>query len=93
MAEADPRKTFNVHEAKTQFSRLIDRAHSGEEIIVAKDGRPWARLVPIAVEQPPRRQPGGWPELAGTPDTLWFEPMPDDELELWEGRRLEKYGL
>ena len=34
MAEADPQKTFNVHEAKTQFSKLVDRAHAGEEIDV-----------------------------------------------------------
>jgi prevent-host-death family protein len=58
MAEADPQKTFNVHEAKTQFSRLIDRAHAGEEIIVAKDGKPWARLVPIVSTEPRQRTPG-----------------------------------
>ena len=38
-------RTVNVHEAKTQFSRLIDAAHAGETILVAKDGKPWARLV------------------------------------------------
>jgi len=39
--------TVNVHEAKTHFSRLIDAAHAGETILVAKDGKPWARLVPL----------------------------------------------
>ncbi|MEA5414480.1 type II toxin-antitoxin system Phd/YefM family antitoxin [Synechococcus sp. BA-132 BA5] len=34
-------RTVNVHEAKTQFSRLIDAAHAGESILVAKDGKPW----------------------------------------------------
>ncbi|MDA0970776.1 MAG: type II toxin-antitoxin system prevent-host-death family antitoxin, partial [Planctomycetota bacterium] len=38
----------NVHEAKTHFSRLLEQAHAGQEIIVAKAGRPYARLVPLA---------------------------------------------
>jgi prevent-host-death family protein len=50
-------RTVNVHEAKTQFSRLIDAAHAGETILVAKDGKPWARLVPLETDRP-RRQPG-----------------------------------
>lgn len=50
-------RTVNVHEAKTQFSRLIDAAHAGEMILVAKDGKPWARLVPLEADRP-RRQPG-----------------------------------
>lgn len=93
MAEADPQRIFNVHEAKTHFSRLVDRAHAGEEIVVAKAGVPYAKLVPIAPEAPRRRVPGGWPQLAEIPDSVWFDPMPEDELALWEGKRLEKYGL
>lgn len=46
-------RTVNVHEAKTQFSRLIDTAHASETILVAKDGKPWARLVPLETDQPP----------------------------------------
>jgi len=38
----------NVHEAKTRFSELLERAHKGEEVIIAKAGKPYARLVPIA---------------------------------------------
>ena len=50
-------RTVNVHEAKTHFSRLIDAAHAGETIVVAKGGKPWALLVPL--EKPaPLRQPG-----------------------------------
>ena len=46
---------MNVHEAKTHFSKLIDAAHAGETILVAKGGKPCARLLPL--EQPrPRRQ-------------------------------------
>ncbi len=38
----------NIHEAKTRFSELLERAHAGEEIVIAKAGKPYARLVPIA---------------------------------------------
>ena len=37
----------NVHQAKTQLSRLLERAHAGEEIVPAKAGKPYARLVPL----------------------------------------------
>ena len=51
LAETGSRHTtervVNVHEAKTHFSRLIDAAHAGETILMAKGGKPWARLVPL----------------------------------------------
>ncbi len=50
-------KTVNVHEAKTHLSRLLDRAHAGEEIVIAKSGVPYARLVPLA-SAPPKRAAG-----------------------------------
>ena len=50
-------KTVNVHEAKTHLSRLIKRAHAGEEIIIANSGEPYARLVPLSGRQP-KREPG-----------------------------------
>jgi len=93
MAEVDPQRVFNVHDAKTQFSKLVDRAHAGEEIIVAKAGVPYARLVPLEPPAPVRRRPGGLTVLGQIPESVWFDPMPDDELELWEGKRLEKHGL
>ncbi|MBI5506280.1 MAG: type II toxin-antitoxin system Phd/YefM family antitoxin [Deltaproteobacteria bacterium] len=46
----------NVHEAKTHFSELLERAHNGEEVIIAKAGRPYARLV--ALVEPASRHPG-----------------------------------
>lgn len=95
MADADPRKMVNVHDAKTHFSRLLDRAHAGEEIILAKAGKPYAKLVPIAETgaSRPKRTPGGLKVSGPIPDSVWFDPLPDAELELWEGKRLEKYGL
>ncbi len=48
---------INIHAAKTQFSKLVERAEAGEEILIARSGRPVARLVPLA--GPARRTPGG----------------------------------
>lgn len=48
---------FNVHEAKTHFSKLLDRVGNGEEIIIAKAGKPVARMVPVA-ERPTQRVAG-----------------------------------
>ncbi|MDB5706399.1 MAG: type toxin-antitoxin system prevent-host-death family antitoxin [Sphingomonas bacterium] len=76
----------NIHEAKTHFSKLIERAHSGEEIVVAKAGKPYARLVPLEVEPKPDRKPGGLKILGDIPDSVWFDPLPDDELDAWEGK-------
>ena len=87
MAKADPQKTFNVHEAKTQLSRLIERAHAGEEIVLAKAGVPYAKLVPIDPPVPARRTPVRFKDLLGDiPDSVWFEPLSDDELDAWEGK-------
>ncbi|KAF0099612.1 MAG: prevent-host-death family protein [bacterium] len=41
-------QTVNIHEAKTHFSRLVDQVASGEEILIARAGKPVARLVPLA---------------------------------------------
>lgn len=72
----------NVHEAKTHFSRLLDKAHAGEEIVLAKAGKPYARLVPLAPATPPQRRPG---RLKGKLDDAFFEPLPEEELAAWEG--------
>ncbi|HEY0511238.1 MAG TPA: type II toxin-antitoxin system prevent-host-death family antitoxin [Thermoanaerobaculia bacterium] len=74
---------YNVHEAKTHLSRLLERVAGGEEIIIAKSGRPVAKLVRVAVE--PRR-PG---RLKGRirigPD--FDEPLPDEILAAFRGER------
>ncbi len=48
----------NIHEAKTHFSELLERAHNGEEVIIAKAGKPYARLVPVV--QAADRRPGAF---------------------------------
>ena len=73
---------INVHEAKTQFSKLLERAHAGEEVILAKAGKPYARMVPLAPATP-RRQRG---RVKGINDEAFFDPLPAAELKAWEGR-------
>jgi prevent-host-death family protein len=48
----------NVHEAKTHFSKLLARASAGEEIVIAKAGKPVARLMPIGQQEAKKRIPG-----------------------------------
>jgi prevent-host-death family protein len=64
----------NVHEAKTHLSRLLERVHAGEEIIIAKNGEPYARLVPLPGRQP-RRQPGTLGDAVEIPKAF-FDPLP-----------------
>ncbi len=51
-------RTVNVYDAKTQLSRLLESVEQGEEIVIARAGRPVARLVPVADARP--RVPGRW---------------------------------
>lgn len=75
----------NVHEAKTHLSKLLERAHAGEEIILAKAGEPYARLVPLA---DPKAAAPVLGRLAGTlptfDDEAFFGPLPEEELAAWE---------
>lgn len=73
---------INVHEAKTHLSRLLDRAHAGEEIVLAKAGKPYAKLIPLP-RGAQKRKPG---RLKGKLDPAFFDPLPDEELAKWEGR-------
>lgn len=72
----------NVHEAKSQLSKLIEAALRGEEVVIARNNKPVVRLQVL----PQRRGKfkfGLLPELSGTaPDFL--EPMSEEELQLWE---------
>lgn len=69
----------NVHEAKTHLSRLLERVRAGEEIILSKAGRPYARLVPLG--EPAPRRPG---RLKGRVTDAFFDPLPEGELKAWE---------
>ena len=73
-------RTVNVHEAKTHFSRLIDAAHAGETIVVAKGGRPWARLVPLEAAAAVRKPGVLTGVLRLPPPEVLLEPLPEEEL-------------
>lgn len=75
-------RIVNVSDAKTHFSKLLEQAHAGQEIILAKAGKPYARLMPLA-EEPLRRRPG---RLEGRVGAAFFEPLPEAELDAWESR-------
>ena len=70
----------NVHEAKTNFSKLLELAHSGQEIILAKSGKPYALLTSLPPEQS-RRKPG---RLPGKVPDSFFDPLPEEEIAAWE---------
>ena len=75
---------INIHDAKTHFSRLVDQAAAGEEIIIAKAGKPVARLVPLA----PVKKKRVLGQLKGmiTLSDDFDAPLPDDILAMFEGR-------
>ena len=75
-------KPVNIHEAKTRLSRLVAAAEAGEEVVIARSGKPVARLVPYEAPSVKRRF-GSMKGRASTTDAF-FEPLPEDELALWE---------
>jgi prevent-host-death family protein len=77
-------KPINVHAAKTHFSRLVDRAADGEEIVIAKAGKPVARLVPLA--PPARRRRGGLLRGKIKIAANFDAPLPRDVLRQFHGR-------
>jgi len=73
----------NIYEAKTHLSKLLVRVREGEEIVIAKAGKPIARLVPV-VERPARRLPGSAKgKVSIAPD--FDAPLPESILEVFEG--------
>jgi prevent-host-death family protein len=76
-------RQINIHEAKTHLSRLVDEAADGEEIVIAKAGKPVARLVAL--------EPARQPRVPGLlKDKIWIAddfdaPLPEEILALFEG--------
>ncbi|MFT4187203.1 MAG: type II toxin-antitoxin system prevent-host-death family antitoxin [Aeromicrobium sp.] len=71
--------TVNIHEAKTRLSELLARVEQGEEVLIARAGRPIARLN--SLDEPTPRV-FGFMDLAVT--DAFFEPLPEEELAAWE---------
>ena len=76
-------QTINIHAAKTHFSRLVEQAAAGEEIIIAKAGKPICRLVPLAPERKERRKLGIAAGEWVVPDDF-DAPLPDDVLDAFD---------
>jgi prevent-host-death family protein len=78
------RVIYNLYEAKTALSRLVDRAAAGEEIVIAKAGSPRAKLVPMPHSRKPRK-PGGWEGRVRIGKTFGA-PLPKAIRDAFEGR-------
>ena len=74
--------TVTIHAAKTNLSRLIERACKGEEIVIARGDEPVVRLVPITAA--PRGRVFGAMHGKARVDDAFFEPLPPAELAAWE---------
>ena len=72
----------NVHEAKTHLSRLLVQAENGEEVVIARNGKPVARLSPVRKRG--KRQPDAFKGKIVIPESF-FDPLPEEELRAWEG--------
>jgi prevent-host-death family protein len=74
--------TVNIHEAKTHLSRLVEQAAAGEEIVIAKAGKPIAKIVRLSPAEPRLRL--GLLKGIGTVPDDFDEPLPDDVLRSFE---------
>lgn len=80
-------KTVNIQEAKTHLSRLVEQAAGGEEIVIAKAGRPYVRLVSCLPERTPRTL-GGWEGRVRV--AADFDETPQELIVLFEGASRSK---
>lgn len=75
--------TVNVHQAKTQLSRLLKQVEGGEDVVIARNGTPVARLTRL--QKPGKPRFGSW-EGRITLDDSFFDPLPEEELAAWEDK-------
>lgn len=81
---------INIAEAKAKLSALLDRALAGEDIVIARAGKPLARLVPIQQRQPRKR--GAWRDWK-IPDDVLLEPMDPEDMDAAEGKYTDEFGI
>jgi prevent-host-death family protein len=79
----------NIAEAKAKLSSLLARTLAGEDIVIARAGKPLARLVPVA--KPPRRK-GAWRGWQ-IPGEALLEPMEAEDLDAAEGKHTDEFGI
>jgi prevent-host-death family protein len=73
-----------IHHAKTNLSKLIARVEAGEEIVIARGKQPVAKLTAVTARKG-KRVPGRLKGKLNIPDSFFFDPLPEEELRLWEG--------
>jgi prevent-host-death family protein len=73
----------NMHQAKSTLSQLVERALAGEDVVIARNGRPLVRLVPVPKKAEPRVPGRMKGRIWIAPD---FDEMSEEELKDWEGR-------
>lgn len=78
--------TMNVYEAKSHFSELLSRAEAGEEIIIARHGKPIVQLVPVHEKRPDRKAGLARGEIWIADD---FDEFTAEDAELWYGSDIE----
>lgn len=78
---------FNIYEAKTSLSQLVERAAKGEEVIIAKAGKPMVRMVPVKKERKQKRRKSGQNTLGITYIS------PEFGKPIWTDEELEELGL
>lgn len=83
---------FNIAEAKAHFSELVTRAAAGEEIVIARSGKPLARLVPLAEEKKKEPRRIGIAKHWKIPDEA-FEPLDPATQAIMEGEATDAYGI
>lgn len=80
--------TMNIAEAKAHLSELVARAEAGEEVLIARNGKPAVRITPIEPQRKAPRRLGAWEHLnLNIPDSVFFDPDPDLE-QAAEGSRI-----
>jgi prevent-host-death family protein len=79
-------KQLNLYEAKTSLSALVDEAEAGETVIIAKNGKPKAKLVALAPEdtQKPKREFGYWGKKYGWKAPDHIPEFSEEEIAEWE---------
>jgi prevent-host-death family protein len=76
-------EVVNMHQAKSSLSRLVERALAGEDVVIARNGEPLVRLVPLSKKREPRMPGRSKGRIWMAPD---FDSMSEDEQKDWEGR-------
>ena len=82
--------SVNIAEAKAKLSELLDRALTGEDIVIARAGKPLAKLLPLT--QSGARKPGAWRGWKASAEAL-LAPMDPEDLDAAEGKFTDEFGI